>query len=369
MLIIHLIWKHPVRAILTIAGIAFCAVLIIFLWSVYLGVSHGALDYIRKNNADIWVVQNTADNIIRGTSFLSSNMYSELKAIPGVESVSSILILLTSIEKGNNKLTTYLVGYNPSSPFGGPPMIARGRTVSEKDDIVLDRAFAVKNKIDLGDEVVAQNKIFKVKGISTETNAFVIQYSFVTLEAAQELIPFPGLLSAFLIKLDKTHDPKSVVKIINESHPQSIAYSFIEFLANNVKEMKTGLLPLLLTIAVFGATVLGIILSLILTITIMGQKNDFAVMMIIGSPSRFITFLVIKQSLFFTTLGGIIGLVLYFPVARLVETLSPEIATRTGPLQLILIFILLELIGLASSLFSLAQVRKIYPMEIFNSRI
>jgi len=50
---------------LTIGGVSLCIVLMFFLLAVYRGVADGSVEYIRRNKADLWVLQRNATNILR----------------------------------------------------------------------------------------------------------------------------------------------------------------------------------------------------------------------------------------------------------------------------------------------------------------
>lgn len=52
--------------------------------------------------------------------------------------------------------------------------------------------------------------------------------------------------------------------------------------------MESGILPLLYVIALIGAVVLTVILSLLLSINILKRRKDFAVMKTLGSPQRYL---------------------------------------------------------------------------------
>ena len=207
--------SQPKRLLLTITGISLCIVLILFLLSVYRGVADGSVEYIRKNKTDLWILQANSTNILRGTSLLSESLSEKIKNEPGVKSVASVLLLLTTIKQNEEFATIFLAGFDPVKKIGRPPEILNGRNVSVDNEIVLDKSFSLKYDYNVGDYVYIRNDSLKVVGLSGGTNALVIQYAFVTLKYAQSLVVFPGLVTCFLIDLENGRSSKTLKKSLS----------------------------------------------------------------------------------------------------------------------------------------------------------
>ena len=355
---------QPLRLMLTVGGIALCIVLMLFLLSVYNGVADGSVDYIRRNKADLWVLQRNAWNILRGSSLLSNRHVEVVRQIPNVKSVSPVLLLLSTIKKGDQMATVFLTGFDPEADLGGPPRLVGGRSVSSDDEIILDKSFAAKFDFKLGDTVHVQDHPMRVVGISGGTNAFVIQYAFATLRRAQSLVAFPGIVTCILVKVEG--DDAKIVDAIRRALPDVEVYDHGTFLQNNVREMQSGLLPFLYTVAVIGIIVLTAILSLLLSINILERRRDFAILKTLGSPGSFLPLLVIKQALLISFASSLVALVLFFPLTSLIEAFSPEVSTKSSLDQIAAVVIAVALMSLLSSFISIQRLRRIYPLEAFS---
>jgi len=357
--------RHPLRLALTIGGVALCIILMFFLLAVYRGAADGSVDYIRRNPADLWILQQNATNILRGSSLVSEVESRAVAETPGVAEVSTVLFLLSAVRKGDKLGTVFLAGYDPAKSMGGPPEIETGRNVEADGEIVLDRAFARKFGFRDGDEVRLQDRRFKVVGTCTGTNAFVIQYAFVTLKSARELIGIPGLATCILVRIVPGAETAAVQRAIRGRLPRVEAYDHATFLANNVREMRSGFLPLLYTVAAIGGIVLTAILSLLLSVNILERQKDFAILKTLGSPLRFLWGMVVKQALLIASLSGLVALGLFFPLVRTIERISPEVGTKTTPGQVLAVLAAVEIMSLASSLVSIRRLRRIYYLEAF----
>lgn len=362
----RILCAQPLRMAFTIGGIALCVVLMLFLLSVYRGVADGSVDYIRRNKTDLWVLQGNATNVLRGSSILSTGHGILLREVPGVRSVSPILFLLSSIKKGSQRSTVYLTGYDVATGVGSPPELVEGRNVRNDGEIVLDHSFAAKFHFNVGDEVVMNEDILRVVGISARTNMFVVQYAFVSLRQAQSQIGYPGLVTCYLVTVQDSSTITEVRERIREELPGLEVYDQNRFLRNNIHEMEAGFLPLLYTIAAIGGIVLTTILSLILSINILEHRKDFAVMKTLGSPRRFLHGLIFEQGLQVSTAGCSVALTLFFPIVRLIEAVSPEVSTKTSVGQIAAIVLAVWGMSFFSSLLALGRVRRIYSLEAFS---
>jgi ABC-type antimicrobial peptide transport system permease subunit len=361
---IRILTAQPLRLTLTVAGIALCIVLMLFLLGIHRGVFIGSVEYIQKNLADLWVVQENTTNILRGFSLLRTGHGDLLKTIDGVTQVAPVLFLLCAVEREGRRATVYLTGYDPALGKGGPPALNQGHNVRNDDEIVLDKSFAAKQGIGVGDRVTLRGESLVVVGLSSGTNAFVIQYAFVTISRAQKLSGFPSLVSCFLVT---SSIPKAELRTrIREDVPGVDIYTQEEFMANNIREMESGLLPLLFTIAAIGGLVLVAILTLLLTINILERRTDIAVMKALGVPDSSLTRLVLALAFLISGAGTALALATFFPLAFTIECLAPEVTTSTSSLHIILAITMVAAISVFSALVAARRTHRIYPLEAFQ---
>jgi putative ABC transport system permease protein len=358
--------SQPLRLILTVGGIALCIVLMFFLLSVYRGAADGSVDYIRHNVVDLWVLQQNATNILRGSSLVSATQIDAIAQTAGVRTVAPVLFLLSAIRKADRVGTVFLTGFEPEIGLGGPPQLVWGRSPRADDEIVLDRSFALKFGFKAGEEVDLQGRRLKIVGISRGTNAFVIQYAFVTLRFARELIGFPGLATCVLLNVEPGAGIGSVRDAIRRRMSGLEIYDQKTFLANNVREMRSGFLPLLYTVAVIGAVVLTVILSLLLSVNILERRKDFAILKTLGAPMGFLWGLVVQQAVLIASVSCAAALVLFFPLVQVIERISPEVSTKSTASQIVGVVAAVLLMSLASSLVAIRRLRRIYFLEAFS---
>jgi len=358
--------RQPFRLAFTVAAIGLCVVLILFLLSIYEGVAVGSVAYVEHNRTDLWILQTGATNILRGSSFLTSSHGPVLCEVAGVWHASPVLFILSTITARSGASTVYLTGYDPESGHGGPPIIVRGRNVANRGEIVLDRSFARKAGISLGDTVRIRQSELTVVGVSDGTNMFVIQYGFVPLAEAQEIIGYPNLVTCYMVDLKPQSEVSQVQRAIREELPGLEVFSHEEFVANNTREMESGILPLLYTIALVGGVVLTTVLTLILSINILERRKDFALLKTLGAPGPYLPRFVLAQAGVLGLAGLVAGCTLVAPMAAMIEQLAPEVSTKTTAVHVVLVSLGVVVMSAASAAITARRLRRIYPLEAFQ---
>ena len=340
--------KQYLRFIITAFGVALCLVLMLFLLAIYYGVSDASVRYVRESDADIWILQRHAANLLRGTSLLTSNHGEIIKRVEGVKSISPILFFTATVNVPDNTASMHLVGYDPSTGKGGPPEIIEGDTLQNNDQIILDYAFAARYKIKIGDKLPIRDDTLTVTGLSGGTNLFVIQFAFITLEEARELLGFPSIVSCYQVMTEPGSNPFTITEKIRSASPDLAVFDRITFLNNNIHEAETGVMPLLYVVALIGAIVLTALLSLILSVYVLEQQRDYAIMMALGAPSGFIPRIVIQQSLILAGSGMAIAIILFGPILGAVKKFSPTISAESSVHQVLIVAAGLLVISLVS---------------------
>lgn len=362
-------WRYlafrPSRSILIITGVGLCTVLMLFLVSVYRGVSDGTLDYVRNNRADLWIMQENATNIVRGSSLLLPKQGQVLTHIGGIRSASPILLTLSVVKVSDRSGTVYLVGYDPAAEWGGPPAIVEGGEVQTDNEIVIDDRFAAKMQLVVGDTVYINRAALRVVGLATGTNAAVIQYAFVTLKTAQKLFGQVKIVSAYLVSLESDADTDRVIATVRQVLRDASVFTHAEFIENNRREMQSGFLPFIVAVCTISVVVLVSILSLLLSILILERRTDFAVMKTIGAPAFALPLLVLNLAAIIAVSGTAVGLVMYPVVTQLVQWISPELCPRTTGREFAITTTSVLLACVVAALIPLRKLRSIYPAESF----
>jgi putative ABC transport system permease protein len=354
------------RRILAVAGIGFCAALFGALWAIYRGAVEGSVAYFRDVDADVWVLQRSADNLIRGLSILPAGRGARF-AVDGVESVSRILVLPASVQAAGGAATVTLVGFEPQRP-GGPPVLAGGRAPAHDDEIVLDEALARRLRVHEGDAVSVAGRPVTVTGLSTRTNATAMQYAFVTLDRAQDLLPVPGLVSAYLLKAVPGADPAAVAAAAAARDPAVVALGRERLVAANARVLDESFLPVLVLVTGLSAVLLLVILSLIVSMSVLEHRRTFAIFKILGAARAAIWAAVVRDALGLALAGLVAAVAIAAAIVPLLRVALPTANLAFAPAQALVEGGAVIAIAAVSGSLAALQTRSIYPLEAFEWR-
>jgi putative ABC transport system permease protein len=339
----------------------------LFLIGVYEGVKNGSTKYVLTTPAEIWVCQKNSTNLLRSSSFMRSSIGTEIQRVKGVGKVAGILRIIATAQINKKTVTLFIFGFDPKSSIGAPSTLIRGTSAIGPGAIILDKAFAAKQKLTVGDSLHIQGRNFRVSGISSGTNALVAQFAFTTLEDAQRLIGFPGIISFYLVNTDGTIDDHTLVDSLEKQFPNLAIFNKHEFVQNNRAEMETGVLPLLWTIVIFGTLVGTVIITLMLYGSILERREEYALLKAIGASHKFLVLLVIKQSLLGSLIGFICGFLLNMILTPLLIKMVPEISLMFTWQAFSIIFLISIAMGVIGSWAPLRKLARIYPAEVFRA--
>ncbi len=360
------LFQEPVRLLISVGGVAFSVLLMLFLLGVYRGVLVGSVTYVDKIPSDLWVCQKGTRNLIRSSSFFPGHLDSVLAKLDGVQKVASITRSFASAHIKDREVTMFLLGFDAESGVGGPPEIVAGTAQLIEREMVVDRAFAAKRNLQIGDTVAIDQTQFIVKGISDGTNIFAAQFSFIRKEDAQALIGLANVVSFFLISLEDTATTATVSRKITNAIPGAVVMPKEEFMSNNREEVEVGFAPILFAVLIMGAFVGTVVISLTLFTATMEKNHEFAVLKALGAGNGFLAQVIFQQALWNGILGFLAGLGLLVIATNGIERLVPEVSIVLAARDLVTIFIIACVMGALSSFMPVRRILRIHPAEVFR---
>jgi putative ABC transport system permease protein len=351
---------------MTMSGVSLSVLLMGFLLALYRGVEEGSVAYLRDTQADAWVLQEHTTNILRGFSLLTRAHGTLLTEQSAIGASAPVLFRLTAVETPRGTATLYLAGFDPAAAMGGPLRLVEGRNVRGNGEIVLDEAFARTWRLRVGDRMPIQGTSFQVVGLSDRTNMVVIQYAFATLADVQQLYGVSDLVSVYAVRRRPDISVDDLVRSLSGEIPGAQVMTNEVFVAQNLREMRSGFLPVLMVLAVVGIVALGAIVGLLLMLDVLERRTDLAVLKAIGAPSIFLPGFVVVEALVVMGVGLIIAGAAAIPLASAVRTLAPEVAAVISFADLMGLVVGLLAIALISTVVPLRRLRTIYPTEAFQ---
>lgn len=356
----------PVRIGVTMGGVGVSVALMLFLAGAYGGVSTESNGYVKERPVAVWVAQGNSRNLIKSTSFLGSSTTDAVRTARGVASAAPLLRLIATLTIRGREFTAFVCGVDSTSA-ATRPTIVEGTGAIGHGRIVVDRALARRAGLAVGDTLSIQGRPFRVSGLSVGTNVVISQFTFIALDDAQRLLGFPNIVSFLLVQAAPGVTPAALAATLRDEQPDLSVFTADAFIANNLDELRTGLLPMLATVAVFGGIIGAAVVTLLLYGAILDRREDYAVVKAIGASAGYVRLLVLGQSLASAVCGYAVGLGLYFASVPLILRIVPVFVSALSLQAAVLVALATLLMGAVGALLPIFRLERIHPAEAFRA--
>jgi putative ABC transport system permease protein len=142
------LFQNKTRLAISVGGAALALMLILSLDAIMAGIERQVTAYIDYSGADIFVAQDGVRNMHMASSSLAASVASQVKAVPGVASVTPILYLTNVVDLGEARNLAYVIGLPPRPVVGGPWRVVAGKSAPSVGEAVIDRGVAEKSAWD-----------------------------------------------------------------------------------------------------------------------------------------------------------------------------------------------------------------------------
>jgi putative ABC transport system permease protein len=363
----RLLLREKGRLFVTIGGVGAMVCLLLFLFGVHEGVKDGVTRYVHTADADLWICQKNANNLLKSSSYLPASIVDDVASIDGVAVAAPLSRQFTRATVGGRTTSTlFLFGFDPSRKLGAPRTLTDGTTELRPHEIVLDRTFAAEYRLALGSTVDLQGVPFRVTGLSDGTNTLLSQYAFVRGDDAEALLGIRGIISYCLVKVARGAGAGAVARRIRARLPNVAVFPRDEFEQNNLDQMD-GVLPVFSAIGAIGALVGGLIVALMLYGSVLERREDYAMLKAIGASDRYLAGLVIRQALLASALGFVGGALLAGVSTPLLKRLVPELSLRYTWQAALAVLVGAVVVGALAAVIPLRVLRRVYPAEVFRA--
>jgi putative ABC transport system permease protein len=362
------------RFVLTLVGIAATTLLVLVLVAAHRSLSTGVNAYAGQPQIDLWIAPPGTDNLIRSSGFLRPESEVGIGSVPGVAAVDPVLRSFVSVqvtpqtdEARVDRLTLLAVAYAAPAGLGGPPELATGRAPAGAGEIALDRAAAHRLRVRPGDVVLVNQRAAEVVGLTRGTNLLATQFLFSDIEEARHVDALPGRASFLLVRLVPGSDAASVAEEIRLRFPDVAVFDRATFVANNLREVASGLLPLLVLIALLGVGVSSVLVVLLVQGLAEDRRADIAVLLALGASVPAIGAGLIVRAGVLVFLGGCVGTLLAVALAGFLDRFLPGIELSYTPGMVVSVLTIFLVAGLMAAVIPLLRLRRIDPLEAFRA--
>jgi putative ABC transport system permease protein len=358
--------RNRVRLLASVGGVALALSLTLALDAIYAGVANQLTTYIERAGADVWVAQSGVRNLHMVASSLPVSIVDEVEAVDGVAAVTPILEATDIISAGDDRAVVYVIGLPESASMGGAWDIIEGTARVGPGEIIVDRGFAARAGVTIGDTVGVLGGEARIVGLSRGTASLMNSVAFVSFADFQAMRGGAPVISFALVRASSGATAETVAADIERLVPGVTAQSRSDFVAQErriVTEMSADVISIM---SVIGFVVALAVVALTVYVATLAQRRGFGVLKALGARNRVLYRVVLIQAALSVAVGFVIGLaftgLLAFAIGQ--TDLNLELAITSASLVKVGLFAAI-IAGLAAIL-PIRQVAGVDPAVVFR---
>lgn len=330
------LFSEKTRFLVSVSGVAFSILLIVFLLGVYNAFKRILIDYVISWQADLVVAQEGVTDMSHTFSLLDEKKISQIESLTGGkayglvnrtvqvrvrEEDGSKIIDYPGRKKGENRLakkaTIQLIGFDTKTGIGTPPVMLVGSNSPRKREIVVDRVFLIQNGLNLGDSIELSDEVFKIVGVTDKNNVMIYSRAFIDLEEAQELLHQRGEPNFILVALPDSSRAQEMADKLENNIAGITVYRRDVFADSNAQALMETFVPIIFIITIIGFITGSVVVGITIYTATMEKIKEYGVLKAIGASQQKLFFIVFEQAFWSSIAGYVIGIIFALIVARL----------------------------------------------------
>lgn len=358
--------QDKTRLALSVVGIAFAVMLILFLLGLRAGVYEGAAAYLDNAPGAVAVLPQGVKSTLAGSGqYLPAGTADTVAGTAGVARVTPVLQVRAIPELHGVKEAMALIGYDPALG-GGPWDLSDGRQPAADDEIVLDRVLADRHTVAVGDTFEIGGLSLKVVGLSNKTSSLIGSYAFARKSLVESLTRAPGAASIVLVTPAPGTRPAELIASLQQRLPAANVLLKSQVMAYD-QEIMAGVSDQIIFLMVAAAFIVGaLVVGMVLYAATIERRAEYGILKAIGARGAVLYRVVVSQALIAGGLGVLAGIVFAFGMGRLVTTFTPRFLVTIEPSAIIATLAAGLVMALLGALVPARSVVSLAPAEVFR---
>ncbi len=307
--------QRPVRALVSVAGVALGVCLVMLFTGLARGMSNDLERRSSNMRAEIIFTRPGSKELMTSTVNLSTKYVEELQKIEGVERAVPAIRYVSQGGRGFGLEQVEGVDWDGYAAINNMRLV-EGRAPQGLDEVVIDESKARNNRVGVGGEIqIFGNRSYRVAGIYSPESGARIKMS---LAAMQDALETPGKCSYILIKCTNPEEQAAVATRIDTMLPgNKIQYTSEVVL--NIEKSIPYLGVFLKTLVGLAAIVSALVVMLAMYTTITERTREIGVLKALGASRGYIISVIEKEALLISLAGLIVGFIVSFVAGNLIH--------------------------------------------------
>jgi putative ABC transport system permease protein len=359
------LFQNMTQFLMGVGGVTLALLLMLSLDALLAGSEEDLVAYIEGAGADIFVAQDGVKNMHMASSAITRRDLSRAARAEGIASASPILYTTSIIEIGDADVLSYIIGYDPRMPLGGPRSVVAGSAIVHYDEAIIDQAVARTQGIWLGDEVDIFGETFTVVGITRGLTNIANSISFIHYRDFEALRP-GNALSYGLLEVAPGYDAEAVARAITAADEDVNALTRADF-SREERQIVSDMSVEILTIMNLSGFLIGLaVTALTLYTATLNKRREYGVLKAIGARNRQLYGVVIAQAFLSLGFGFAVAVGLVELLSVILPGLVPGVGVALTLEGVTRVLVSSLVIGTISALAPAIQVARLDPARVFR---
>ena len=302
-LVVNNIRQRPLRALVSVAGVALGVALVMLFTGLSRGMSNDMQRRSSNLRAEIIFTRSGGMELTSSTANLSTKYADELRKVEGVASV--VPVIRYPFQRGRGFGFEMIEGtdWNAYAAMNGVRVV-EGRAPEALDEIVVDETKAQNGRLGVGSTLsIFGGKPYRVVGVYSPESGSRVKMS---LAAMQDALESPGKCSYILVKCKDGVAPEELARKVGAALPGN-KIQLTRDLVTNIEQSVPYLGVFLRALVVLSAIVSGLVVMLAMYTTITERTREIGVLKALGASRGFIVWLIEQEALLISLLGLAVG--------------------------------------------------------------
>ena len=362
------LFKERARLAISIGGVAFAVTLMILLRGLYLAYEEKVRGFYDGMHADAWVVRDgTSDKITE--SVLSTKLGDKLRTVAGVSAVIPYTARNLTFKVGGEDAALFVTAFDPGQAGAntGPLRMVSGTRDIGDAEIIVDKVFAHKHGLQVGDTVTVSRQDLTVGGISSGGDLVTYQTGFVTYDRIRKLLKDDDLVNAYLLRLQPGADLATVAAGVADVSRHTDVKSMAKIVEQSERTVKKGFLPVLGVLLAIAFCVGVAVVGLTIFSAVLEHRRDYGVLKALGARPIQMLVVVTVQALTAAGAGYLAGVGVSLLAARAAEVFVPQFITHLVAGDVLMIGVAALAMGLVAAVIPMRSIARVDPAIVFKA--
>jgi putative ABC transport system permease protein len=356
--------RNRARLVVSIGGVALALTLVLALDAIFEGVSRQMTRYIDRSGAEIWVGQAGVRNLHMVASWMPSSVTDDVRAIEGVAAAEPILYTTDSMSAGDERSWAYVIGLTSTASMGGPWDVVEGAGQPGPGEAVIDRRFAQRAGVGLGDQVTMLGRDFRIAGLTEGTASLVNSVAFVTFDDFAARRGGDPAVSFVLVRAADGAAPDALALAI-ETRVSGVSVQTTRAFAISERRLGLDMSGDVISIMNIIGFIVGLaVVALTVYVATLALRREYGSLKAFGAPTAYLYRVVLTQAGLSVVFGFVAGIAVTAALSAIVPQTGVNLELAISGESLVKVGIVAAVIAALAALLPIRQIAGLDPAVV-----